>query len=490
MEGISAKYFSTKFITENKLKLADITILEYIYSWVLSDNPPQFKFFDSKRAFYLSQSHIAKDYDGLITQACISQKIKKLQRCKIIDSTEVNPKGGEFFVYFNWEKVMESLAPQEQLKNQKYKYCSNWFEKIFQYMKEEQDYEKEWNDKWKKMSVHERIEYFKKSEEEEKEMPALLNESDMNMGKPKYCLQADAIAKKILSKYGAFFTTQVPRENREPSKVYTRLCNKITDIYNGHFTSSRLYSFDENVFNNKQFNTEGWMEKIKAVKGDWNKVRKLIFTALKNFVLMYDEDKMPLNKNYLTTNLSDWFYSDNPNSRGQSQFIQSLNEPQIIKKKLGDDKAKKIIEDMREKSPVSYLAGHELNALLPANASELTAWKSIREIIQWGKLLWQYEPNAKYFLQCEIDGRAEAGAKVLPALFARYMKEKKISVSLGTLNIQQAVDNNAPWSWFIADACKTYDMNPDCLYCFENADFYDAYNKINGINEEEEIPVF
>ena len=63
---------------------------------------------------------------------------------------------------------------------------------------------------------------------------------------------------------------------------------------------------------------------------------------------MYDEDRMPMKKDYLTNNLNDWFFSDNPNSKGQSQFIQSLNEPQIQKSKLGMDKAKNIVEDLKK----------------------------------------------------------------------------------------------------------------------------------------------
>ena len=77
MNEISAKYFSTKFIVENKLKLTDIVILEYIYSWILSDNPPECQKESGKKAFYLSQSHIARDFESLITQPAISQKIKR-----------------------------------------------------------------------------------------------------------------------------------------------------------------------------------------------------------------------------------------------------------------------------------------------------------------------------------------------------------------------------------------------------------------------------
>ena len=483
MNEISAKYFSTKFIIENKLKLTDIVILEYIYSWILSDNPPEFKIESGKKAFYICQSHIAKDFEGLITQAAISQKMKRLERCKIIETTIVDSIKGKFYVCFNWNKVIESLAAKELLEQQRYKYCSNWFEKIFKFIQEENNTEQQWKDEWNKKSLHERIEYYKGEEN----MSALLSDEDMNK-KVYYCKQADKIARRILIKYPQIFVTKYPKENEQPTKTYIRLCRKIEDIYNGRFISSRYYDFDENVFKNKQFVTEGWKDKIKEVKNDWNKVKVLIFNAVENFCKMYDENKMPLKKDYLTNNLNDWFFSDNPNSKGQSQFIQSLNEPMEIKQKLGLDKAKGIVEEMKEKSPVSYFAGHELNELLPQNANEAAAWNYIQEIIKWGKLLYQYDGNAKYFLQCKINGNLESGPKVLPALFARYLQENEITVSLNTLNIEQAVDSNAPWCWFIENACKNHDMNLSAVRCLDKNDFFDAYNKNNiSFDDMEEV---
>ena len=490
---ISAKYFSTKFIIDNKLKLTDIVILEYIYSWILSERPPECRPEMGKKCFYLSQTHIANDFEGLITQPAVSQKMKRLERCGIISAVITDFKG-RCFVRFNWDKVYESLAPKKYVEQQKYKYCCNWYEKIFQYIYEEEQLERQWKEEWDKKSLHERVDFYRDQEKEfEKEyeqykqqmnegdnMGGLLDDEDMNKT-VYYCKPADKIAKRILIKYPHVFVTKYPKENEEPTKTYIKLCRKIEDIYNGRFISSRFYSFDENVFNNKQFVTEGWKEKIKEVKGDWGKVKTLIFNAVENFVLMNDENRMPMKKDYLTNNLNDWFFSDNPNSKGQSQFIQSLNEPQIIKQKLGEDKAKKIIEDLKSKSPVSYYAGHELNSLLPPKASELNAWENIQKIIKWGKLLWQFEPNAKYFLECKIKNNLECGPKVLPALFARYLKENEIDVTLGTLDIEQGADNNAPWAWFIKDACKKHQMNSNYLYCFDSQDFLDAHNDMNKI---------
>lgn len=485
-QNVTAKYFSKKFICKNKINLTTITILEYIYSWVLSDKPPENTFANRKKHFYISQSHIAKDFDGLITNSGVCRIIKKIKLSGIIQNTSYFDKEGKFYVSFNWDKVLESLAPQSILEKQKYKFNSNWFTKIFDFIQEEKRLESLPPEKTEddiKFEIfrnqYKNIFHRDSNNCEAENMAGLLSDKDLQINKPKYPKQADAIAKRILIKYPQFFLTKYPLSNEQPTKTYTRLCLKITDIFNGSFTNPRFYNFDENVFKNKQFNTEGWKEKLKEVKGDWSKVKKLIFHAVENFILMYDQTRMPMNKDYLTNNLNDWFYSDNPNSKGQSQFIQSLNEPMFQKQKLGLDKAKNIVQEIKEKSPISYYAGHELNNLLPEKANELIAWQFIQDIIKWGKLLYQYDENATYFLECKINGNLESGPKVLPALFARYLEEKDISVSLNTLNIEQAIDSNGPWCWFIDDACKKHGLNKNILHCLDKDDFYDAYNKLS-----------
>lgn len=517
MNGITAKYFSSKFVIENKLTLADVALLEYLYSWVLSKTPPDFKLYGIKKAFWISQSKIAEDFEGLMSRAVVSQRFRKFERIGLIER-KFTEDYYRFRACFNWKKVLESLAPQEWLKELNMKFALNWFEKIFSYMQEEQSEEAKRHEEWQKKPAHEIINSFIEEEKEqkkkyiekigveafeeeerkfkEKRQRALLLDIPVDRvlddgEKLPYCKQSDAIAKKVLWKYGTYFQNRVPKEGEKPTKTYVKLCHKIEDIYNGRFTSSRYYNFNEKVFSNKQFQTDGWREKINAVKGDWKKVKQLIFNACDNFALMYKEDRMPFNKDFLTTSLNDWFFSDNPTSKGQSQFIQSLNEPQVQGKKLDTDKALKIVDELKQKSPVYYESGHELNELLPVNASESLAWGYIKKIIQWGKLLWQFEGNAKYFLECEINGKLESGAKVLPALFARYLKQNKISVSLATLDIEKSVENNGPWKWFVEQACREHDMNINFVECFEVGDFYDAGStKQNEDEDEYEIPVF
>ena len=106
--------------------------------------------------------------------------------------------------------------------------------------------------------------------------------------------------------------------------------------------------------------------------------------------------------------------------------------------------------------------------------------------------MWQFGENAKYFMQCKINGELQAGPKVLPALFARWLKEQDVSVTLATLDIKQSSENNGPWCWFYEQACRKHDMNPNFVDCFDIDDFYDA-RKMSGkitFDDMNEIPVF
>ena len=142
MTSITAKYFSTDFFIANKIDVFTYIILEYLYSWVLSDNPPDSFKTGYKRYFYVSQSHIANDMTGILSQQVISSKMSKLKKCGIICETYLLKEKGKlnkFYICFDWSRVIQSLAPQAVLKQQKYKFCSNWFEKIFKFIEEEKE---------------------------------------------------------------------------------------------------------------------------------------------------------------------------------------------------------------------------------------------------------------------------------------------------------------------------------------------------------------
>ena len=125
----------------------------------------------------------------------------------------------------------------------------------------------------------------------QKEETKLLTDEDMGI-KPKVCEESKAITNLILKRYPQYFIHKIPKEGIEPTKTYIQICNKITDVYNGTFVKSRFYPLGEKFLKNKQFDVTGYKEKLKEVKDDWLKVKKLILTAVKNFDLMHEENRM------------------------------------------------------------------------------------------------------------------------------------------------------------------------------------------------------
>jgi hypothetical protein len=307
----------------------------------------------------------------------------------------------------------------------------------------------------------------------------LLSEEDMGL-KTKICKEADSIARLILKRYGNYFSHKVPDENTAPTKTYTEICRKITDIYNGAFIKSRFYPLGEKFLNNRQFNIDGWREKIREAKGDWLKVKRLILSALRNFTLMHNENRMPYSKDYLQTNLNLWLYDKVSNyDEPQSQFIICLFEPEFTTKHNSELKADRIFDTLPEKAKKGGNKLFGLNENMPSGLF----WEKVSEIVEWGKLALEYEPNIHYWI---------TSASELPGLFADYCDEKEISVSVNTLDIKRAVESNSPWTWFVKDMSLKHGLNPHLSELVSEKDFKKKYEKSDRItfDDMKEIPVF
>lgn len=291
--------------------------------------------------------------------------------------------------------------------------------------------------------------------------------------KPVYCKEADSIAKLILKKYPQYFTHRIPDGKSAPTKTYVNICKCIEDIYNGRFIRERVLS--ENFLNNTQFNIEGWQAKIKAVKGDWVAVKKLILGALKNFILMHDEDRMPYSKQYLQSNLNLWFYdSISIQGEGQSQFILCLFEPEYTKKHNSEAKADKIFETLSDTAKNGGNELFEMNTSMPAGMF----WDNMRKMVEWGKNVCHFEDNAHYWI---------SSASELPHLFVEYCRQENISVSLSTVDIQKAVKCNGPWTWFVKNACLKHGLNTSLAECVDISDFVDCYKKFSFDDMEQVV---
>lgn len=298
-------------------------------------------------------------------------------------------------------------------------------------------------------------------------------EALFDIEKPSYCIEADTIAKLILRKYPQYFSHRIPDEKSPATKTYISICRAITDLYNGRFIRER--SLCENFLNNSQFNIEGWQSKIKTVKGDWIAVKKLILGALKNFVLMHDENRMPYSKQYLQSNLNLWFYdSVSIQGEGQSQFILCLFEPEYTKKHNSEAKADKIFDTLSDTAKNGGNELFEMNTSMPAGMF----WGKIKVMIEWGKNVCHLEDNAHYWI---------SSASELPHLFAEYCRQENISISLSTVDIQKAVECNGPWTWFVKNACLKHGLNQNLAECATVDDMVDCYKKITFDDMEQVV---
>lgn len=483
MSESTRKFFNKSFILKNKLSFSSVIILEDIYYWVMSKNPPKSINVKDKTFYYISQTHFAEFNDGLLSQPRVNAIFGELKKAGII-SESILIKRHMNYISFNWEKIKESLLSKGVLKEME---NNDWWRRIHDYADEQiaKENRKELApddmlNKGYEIVVKNNRKYLvkkKKVDDKNNMGDMLLSKEDMGI-KSKVCKEADAIARLIIKRYGNYFSHRIPESGQAPTKTYIGICNKITDIYNGAFLKSRIYPLGEKCLKNSQFKIEGWRDKIKEVQGDWNKTRKLILGALKNFDLMHEENRMPYTKEYLQTNLNLWFY-DNISNRDepQSQFILCLFEPDFTNKHNSELKADKIFEKLPEKAKDGGNKLFELNENMPSG----TFWEKIKEMVEWGKLAFENEPNITYWITSSSE---------IPGEFAKYCEEKEISVSISTLDIQKAVDTNSPWTWFIKDVSIKHGLNSHLSELVTKEDFKKCYKRDKPIFDDLEDIVF
>ena len=469
--GSTRKFFNLEFIKKNKLSFTSVIILQDIYFWILSNKPPKSFISNGEIFYYISQTHFAEFNEGLLTQPRINQIFSELKKVGIIDKSIIINYHMNY-ISFNWSKIEESVLSEEILKEIQ---SNEWWKRIHEYAREQRalknikDNPDDLLNQGYEIIVKNGRNYLVKKKnvkESYNEDMKLLTDEEMGI-KAKICPEADRITRLILKRYGMYFSHKVPKEGTEPTKTYVEICNKITDIYNGTFIKSRFYLMGEKFLNNKQFNITGWKDKLKEAQGNWTKVKKLILAALKNFDLMHEENRLPYSKNYLQSNLNLWFYDkssdyDNP----QSQFVLCLFEPEFTNKHNSEAKADRIFEKLPEKVKIGGNRLFSLNENMPAGSF----WQKVKEMLDWGKLAFEYEPNVTYWITSPTEIVGE---------FAKYCEEKEISVSVSTLDIKKAVESNSPWTWFVKDMSIKHGMNSHLSELVTKEDFKKCYKDIS-----------
>lgn len=465
MENVSTRrFFSSKFIIENKLSFSTVIILQDIYFWILSENSPKQKIKNNKTYYYISQSHFARLNYGLLSQPAINQIFKKLKDIKIINSCYVENRK-ENYINFNWDKIKESLLPDEELQEME---NNEWWKRIHAYADEQIRMEKEGFDN----------SYNK--DEESKEMLFDVSENKITYSENSYRIVTRIIEKCKKENY-KFFTHKYNSYGENQTKLFNKSCNFVESIYKGKFINPRLYSLSDKFKNNQQlpFDFDFINKKLKEVEGDWVKVKKLIFNCFENFVLMHQEEYVPCDKQYLVSSLSDWFYGYSDEAgKYQSQFLLSFKEPMKTPEFYSEKKADRIYDTLSSKVKEN---GNKLIELLPKGISSGRYWENVKKIVNWAKLVLSSDENAKYW----IDNPADIINKLYD-----YFKSSNIQVSNNTLDIEKQIECSGPWVWFVRSAIENHNLNRNLCDCVTSRDFVDCYKKNNVSFDDMEEVIF
>jgi hypothetical protein len=387
-------------------------VLKYILNWIRSSKPPKAKVIDGNTYFWFSLQKIADDL--FLSYYQVKTILYRLEN----KDKKIDYAGEEPFVY---SQMVYSRSETNKL------YLRLNFQKV--------------------------RELFGKAEENE--MTEALFDVD---SEPVVNEFADKIAKKILADNSDIFTTRVGK-----SKTYQNCCRIITDIYNGNFTNPHIYNLSK-INDCKWFDTDDWKNKLTEVKGDWNKVRKLLLDSAENYQQMFDKKNMPQKKDKLPRSLEKWFY-DSFNDLYPSYFILSFNPPNITQKQYGENRADTIFKLLPRKMQD---AGNRLVETLPKGVYPSILWNNVLKMWIWAKYLAEADSSSTYWI--------EDSADVLNQ-FMLYCEDRGVEINISTINIEKAVQCNSPWVWFVREASKKHGLNINLCDCVNKGDFEKLYHK-------------
>ena len=407
LADLNSEFFSS----QKDIKANHINILMFLYNWVFSDKCPEMKIINDRNYFHIDYGYLSKKLN--IKYRTLQNNIKRLNDLGFI-KTHIKRAEGCFntrvYMNFNYDLAEQALA--------KTKYNKKLINNLMK-LRGSKD--------------------------------MLLDESDVYaINKKKYTNEAEKLVCKLLQKYQHIFTTRVPNDLNNPTKTFSESCLKVQDIYNGVMSSSRYYPLSDDFEDksSKYFNISDWRNTLKSVKGDWSKVESLIDNAVSNFSLMFNDEYMPYNKDYLTNNFNNWLFDK---FNGTSQFIQSLRTPEKTSKHNSELKADKIFETLPKEVKKAGNLLYELNQTMPAGLF----WENISKMYQWAKTVYATK---------DVTFWVHTPDEVIKK-FYDYCVENKLYISVATVDIQKAVDCSGPWVWFIKDVSIQYDFDSHLCEC-------------------------
>ena len=394
------------------LKNTHYQILEYLLNWIFGKKSPKSMIIDGKIYYWFSLQKIADDNYKSYYQ--IKTALRRLEG----KDKSINYSNNEPFVY---AQMVYSRTETNKL------YLRFNYSKIIEILDEEKNQK-----------------LISKIKSEEACMPALFN-----MGfeeKEKYSENAKKIVCDIINNNSDLFKTKISK-----SKTFKKCCIAVQDIYDGRFTNQHLYDISKNI-NTNQFDYDGWKEKINSVKNNWLKIKELIKKAIGNYRLMFIKKNMPSNKKYLPDSLDKWFFDELNNNGYPSYFVFSLRKPKPQKVQYADNNAQEIFKGLPTK--IQDIGNEIINNYVINN--DYTLWKNLKGMYGWCK--WLIGSDINQNVGYWVSSPAEIITK-----FVDYCDANNILMNEYTFNVQNALNNNTPFAWFISNAINEHKLNKEIL---------------------------
>ena len=420
---------NNNFLSQIKyLKHNHILILCYLYNWVAGANSPKLKQIDDSGFlyFYIYINKIAGDLS--LSRKQVQDALFRLEnRDKKIQTTlqpfiipKMNYHENRLYIALNPAMIPFVLADDKKISVIQKKLGGNSYN----------------------------VSKIKNKKGGEK-MPALFESGSVKLG---FTQNAESLVRKILIENKDIFTTRIPKDISN-SNTYMLACRYVQDLWNGSFASCRENQNNYKIGESEWFDTDDWKEKIKAVKGDWNKVEELLNRAVANYKLMFQPENMPFSKDNLPKSFEKWLYDswsfgfDNP----ISYFVLSLNKPNETKKQLSENKADRIYKELSGKAK-KY--GDKLYQKCNGGYAG-TFFENIKKMVEWGNEVCKID-NAGYWISSGAD---------LVKKFAEYCESKNVQISPTTVDVQRSMQCFAPFAWFVKEACAEHNIDSRIVDC-------------------------
>lgn len=420
---------NNNFLSQIKyLKHNHILILCYLYNWVAGANSPKLKQIDDSGFlyFYIYINKIAGDLS--LSRKQVQDALFRLEnRDKKIQTTlqpfiipKMNYRENRLYIALNPAMIPFVLADDKKISVLQKKLGGNSYN----------------------------VSKVKNKKGGEK-MPALFDDGNVKKG---FTDNAEKLVRKILTENKDIFTTRIPKDISS-SNTYMLACRYVQDLWNGSFASCRENQNNYKIGESEWFDTDDWKEKIKAVKGDWNKVEELLNRAVANYKLMFQPENMPFSKDNLPKSFEKWLYDswsfgfDNP----ISYFVLSLNKPNETKKQLSENKADRIYKELSGKAK-KY--GDKLYQKCNGGYAG-TFFENIKKMVEWGDEVCKID-NAGYWISSGAD---------LVKKFAEYCESRNVQISPTTVDVQRSIQCFAPFAWFVKEACAEHNIDSRIVDC-------------------------